>query len=167
MTVGCFLTGGSGSDGKESACKAGDLGLIPRLGRAPGEGKGYPLQYSGLENSMNRNHGVTKNQTRLSNFHFQGLNILGSYAILFLQHQTLLSPPDTSTTGDCFQFGLASSFLLKLFLFSSQKAYWAPTNLGSSSFSVISFCPVILFMEFSRQEYGSGLQFTSPVDHIL
>ena len=41
-----------GSDGKESACKAGDLGLIPVLGRSPAEGKGYPLQYSGLENSM-------------------------------------------------------------------------------------------------------------------
>ena len=41
-----------GSAGKESACKAGDLGLIPELGRVPGEGKGYPLQYSGLENSM-------------------------------------------------------------------------------------------------------------------
>ena len=41
-----------GSVGKESACIAGDLGLIPGLGRSPGEGKGYPLQYSGLENSM-------------------------------------------------------------------------------------------------------------------
>ena len=41
-----------GSTGKESAHDAGDLGLIPRLGRSPGEGKGYPLQYSGLENSM-------------------------------------------------------------------------------------------------------------------
>ena len=41
-----------GSAGKESACNAGDLGLIPGLGRPPGEGKGYPLQYSGLENSM-------------------------------------------------------------------------------------------------------------------
>ena len=41
-----------GSAGKESACNAGDLGLIPGLGRSPGEGKGYPLQYSGLENSM-------------------------------------------------------------------------------------------------------------------
>ena len=41
-----------GSDGKESACDAGDLGLIPGLGKSPGEGKGYPLQYSGLENSM-------------------------------------------------------------------------------------------------------------------
>ena len=41
-----------GSAGKESACNAGDLGSIPGLGRSPGEGKGYPLQYSGLENSM-------------------------------------------------------------------------------------------------------------------
>ena len=41
-----------GSDGKESSCNAGDLGSIPGLGRSPGEGKGYPLQYGGLENSM-------------------------------------------------------------------------------------------------------------------
>ena len=41
-----------GSAGKESACNVGDLGLIPGLGRSPREGKGYPLQYSGLENSM-------------------------------------------------------------------------------------------------------------------
>ena len=41
-----------GSTGKESACNAGDLGSIPGLGRPPGEGKGYPLQHSGLENSM-------------------------------------------------------------------------------------------------------------------
>ena len=42
----------SGSAGKESACSVGELGLSPGLGRSPGEGKGYPLQYSGLENSM-------------------------------------------------------------------------------------------------------------------
>ena len=42
----------SGSAGKESACNVGDLGSVPRLGRSPGEGKGYPLQYAGLENSM-------------------------------------------------------------------------------------------------------------------
>ena len=59
------------SVGKESACNAGDLGLIPRLRRTPGEGKGHPLQYSGLENSTDcRVHGVAKNRTRLSNFHF-------------------------------------------------------------------------------------------------
>ena len=53
-----------GSAGKESACSAGDLGLISGLGRSPGEGKGYPLQYSGLENSMDCVvHGVAKSQT--------------------------------------------------------------------------------------------------------
>ena len=59
-----------GSAGKESTCNAGDLGSIPGLGRAPGEGKGYPLQYSGLENSVDCIvHGVEKSQTRLSDFH--------------------------------------------------------------------------------------------------
>ena len=66
-----------GSDGKESACNSGDLGSIPGLGRSPGEGKGYPLQYSGLENSMDsRVHGVAKSRTQLCNFHFNN-NIFG------------------------------------------------------------------------------------------
>ena len=56
---------------KNSACNVGDLGSIPGLGRSPGEGKGYPLQYSGLENSMHCIvHGVTKSLTWLNNFHF-------------------------------------------------------------------------------------------------
>ena len=60
-----------GLAGKESACNAGDLGSIPALGRSPGEGKHYPLRYSGLENSMDCIvHGVKKSQTRLSDFHF-------------------------------------------------------------------------------------------------
>ena len=59
------------SAGKESACSAGDLGSILGLGRSPGEGKGYPLQYSGLENSIDcRVHGVAKSWPQLSNFHF-------------------------------------------------------------------------------------------------
>ena len=67
-----FLGFPCGSAGKESACNVGDLGLIPGLGRSPGEGKGYPLQYSGLENSMgNIVHGVTKSWTWLGDFHFQ------------------------------------------------------------------------------------------------
>ena len=50
-----------GSAGQESACNAGDLGLIPGLGRSPGEEKGYPLQYSGLENSMDYVvHGISE-----------------------------------------------------------------------------------------------------------
>ena len=53
--------------GKEPACNVGDLGLIPGLGRSPGEEKSYPFQYSGLENSTNCIvHGVSKSQTRLS-----------------------------------------------------------------------------------------------------
>ena len=61
-----------GSAGKESPCNSGDLGLIPELGRSPGKGKGYPLQYSGLGNSMDRIvHGVGKSQTGLSDFHFR------------------------------------------------------------------------------------------------
>ena len=65
-----------GSDGNESACKAGDIrnvGSIPALGRSPEEGNGNPLQYSYLENPMDRGawhatvHGVAKSRTRLSN----------------------------------------------------------------------------------------------------
>ena len=61
-----------GSDGKESACNAGDLGSVPGSGRSPGEGHGNPLQYSCLENPMDRGawratvHGVTMSQKRLS-----------------------------------------------------------------------------------------------------
>ena len=60
-----------GSAGKESGCNVEDLGSIPGLERSPGKGKGYPLQCSGLENSMDCIvHGVAKSRIRLSNFHF-------------------------------------------------------------------------------------------------
>ena len=65
-----------GSDSKESACSAGDPGLIPGSGRSCGEGNGYPLQYSCLENSMDRGdwltavHVIAKSWTRLSYFPF-------------------------------------------------------------------------------------------------
>ena len=69
-----FLGFPGGSAGKEPTCNAGDLGSIPGLGRSPGEGKGYPLQYSGLENSMDcMVNGVANSWTRLSNFHFTSL----------------------------------------------------------------------------------------------
>ena len=104
--------------------------------------------------------------------HFQfalihGPNIPGSYEILLLQHQTLLLSSVISTAGCCFCFGSISSFFLELFLYWSPVTYWAPTNLRSSSFSVLSVCLFILFTWFSRQEYWSGLPFPSPVDHIL
>ena len=84
-----------------------------------------------------------------------------------LQHWTLLLSPVTSTAGYSFCFGSIPSFLLELFLHWSPVAYWAPTDLGSSSFSILAFCLFILFMGFSRQESWSGLPFPSPVDHIL
>ena len=65
-----FLGFPAGSAGKESACNVGDVGLISELGRSPGEGKGYPLQHSDLENSMDYSHGIAKSRTRLSDFHF-------------------------------------------------------------------------------------------------
>ena len=84
-----------------------------------------------------------------------------------LQHQTFLLSPVTSTAECCFCFGSVSSFFLELFLHSSLVAYRAPTDLGSSSFSVLSFCLFMLFMGFSRHEYGSVFPFSFPVDHVL
>ena len=69
-----------------------------------------------------------------------------------LQHQTLLLSPVTSRTGYCFCFGSIPSFFLELFLHWSPVAYWAPTDLGSSSFSILSFC---LFRHY--QEVNSWL----------
>ena len=60
-----------GSDGNEYACSAEDPDSVPGSGRSPGEGNGYPLQYSGLENSMDCIvRGVTRSQTRLNDFHY-------------------------------------------------------------------------------------------------
>ena len=85
-----------------------------------------------------------------------------SYAFCSFQSQALLPLPVTYTAGCYFHFDLVSSLFLELFLHSSPVAYWAPTNLESSYFSIISFCLFMLFMGFSRQ-----LLFPSPVDHIL
>ena len=76
MTTWLRLGFPGGSAGKESVCNEEDLGSIPGLGRSPGEGKGYPLQYSGLKNSMDCIvHGVTKSWTQLSSFHFTWLRL--------------------------------------------------------------------------------------------
>ena len=66
---------------KESACSAGDIGLIPRLGRSPREGNGSPLQYSCLGNSMDRQawwatvHGITESQARLNDYYLHFVNM--------------------------------------------------------------------------------------------
>ena len=98
-----------GSEGKASACSARDLGSIPESGRSPGEGNGNPLQYSCLENPMDRGawqatvHRVANSQTRLSNFTFLFLScslflfsdqvVSHSLWLHGLQHTRLLCPP--------------------------------------------------------------------------
>ena len=78
-----FLDFPCGSAGKESTCNVGDLGLNPGLVKSPGEGKSYPLQYSGLENSINSSwgivhvHGVTKSQTQLKRLSLWGASRSG------------------------------------------------------------------------------------------
>ena len=104
--------------------------------------------------------------------HFQftlihGPNIPASYAILLFTALNLASiTSHIHNRVFCF-FGSVSSFFLELFLHWSPVACWTPTDLGSSSFSVLSFSFFILFTGFSRQEYWSDLPFSSPVDRVL
>ena len=83
------------SVGKESACNAADPGLIPGLGRSAGEGKGYPLQYSGLENSMEV-HGVAKSQTTT-----ERLSLSLSFFIYMYAHHIFFNPAIDGHLG-CF-----------------------------------------------------------------
>ena len=124
-------------------------------------------------------HGVAKGRTWLSNWTelnwtdlttsnlpwLMDLTFQVPMQYCSLQHQTLLPSPVTSTTGHCFHFSSVSSLFLVLFLYLFPVSYWAPTDLGSSSVIILSFCLFILFMGFSRQEYWSGLPFPSPVGH--
>ena len=82
------------SEVKASACNAGDQGSIPGLGRSTGEGNGNPLQYSGLENSMDCIvHGIAKSWTRLSNFHtFNSSQEVAKVLEFQLQHQSFQTP---------------------------------------------------------------------------
>ena len=89
-----------------------------------------------------------------------------------LQNWTLLPIPVTPTTGCCFCFGSVSIFFLELFLHWSPVAYWAPTDLWSSSFSVLSFCLFILFMGFKAKilkwfviPFSSGPHSVRPLHH--
>ena len=133
-----------GSDGKESACNAGDLDSIPGLGRSPGEGNDNPLQYSCLENPMGRGawqatvHGVAKSQPWWS--FSSNLIILSSWTV-FLQ----------------------TSFIWKSY---KPLSFLKWSHLVMSDFATpwTIACKAPLSMGFSRQEYWSGLPFPSPGD---
>ena len=112
-----YLKGFSGgSDGKESACSVEDPGSILESVRSPGEGNGYPRQYSCLENSMDRGtwwatvHGVAKSWTRLSNSHLseQQSRILGDF--LLIQYPLLRHWPHLKSSKRFFYTG-STSFL--------------------------------------------------------
>ena len=91
---------------------------------------------------------------------FMGLTFQFPMQYCSLQHQILLLSPVTPTTGCCFCFGSISSFFLELFLHSSPVAYRAPTDLGSSSFSVLCFFPF-------HTVNGSQSKYTEVVCHSL
>ena len=94
LLTAVFLGFPCDSAGKESACNVGDLGLIPGLGRSPGEGNGYPLQYSRLENSMDSIlHRAEKSWTWLSDFHKHYIQkyYLLSYILSYIFHDNIFS----------------------------------------------------------------------------
>ena len=97
---------------------------------------------------------------------FMGLTFLDSVQYGSLQHWTSRPPPSHPKLG-IVHFGFVPSSFLESFLHSNPRAYWAPTDLGSPPFSVMSFWLFKLFMGFSRQECWSGLPIPSPVNHVL
>ena len=114
-----------GSAGKESACSGGDLGLIPGLGTSPGEGKGYLLQYSGLENSMDCIvHGVTKESDMTE---WLSLSLTFVYMKSML-HNTKKSPLSSSTIQ-----GWLSCVLSGLFVFAAVVRIWGFICWGGRS----------------------------------
>ena len=105
---------------KNPACNAGDLGSIRELGRSPGEGKGDPPQYSGLENSTDCIvHGVAKSQTRLRDFHFH-FPTAGPLLLLF--------PGDLSKADSSPPFSLTSTQLLRCYLSSQGQLACLPSH---------------------------------------
>ena len=166
------------SDGKESACNAGDLGLIPGLGRSPGGGHGNPLQYSCLENPMDRgawqatDHEVPKSQTQLTKHTTEWLSTAQEYLCKghlskfwpWLGLPSVLNPPAASQFPPIWPKAL-------LFGCTPWQGILVPVCVcGSHSVLSDSVTPwtvahqAPLSMGFSRQEYWSGLPFPSPGD---
>ena len=127
------------SAGKESTCNAGDPCSIAGLGRSAGEGTGYPLQYSGLENSMDRGvwhatvHGVTKSWTRLSDFH-----LLFTYLPWELK---------TSSHQKDIAFTECSAYLVKNHITDGRQALWF-LNTRWHELEIQQKLPVILLLAF-------------------
>ena len=166
-----------GSAGKQSTCSVGDLGSIRGLGRSPGEGKGYPLQYSGLENSTDCIvYGVSKNQTRLSDFHFQLISsqdqlceaspVSAAHSNAFSLHITDFRSSGYKVSSSVAQVVLVHQVVLLTFLFNvwrvnlslSLPAHQQPAikslPLGRSHVSSSIFSQSSLCMRKSQSSHG-------------
>ena len=186
-----FLGFPCGSAGKELACNAGGLGSIPGLGRSPGEGKDYPLWYSGLENSMDFTvHGVTKSQIWLSDLHFHrtaysekaswrrqgsGLDLLWSlspFKVCFCLFWFLPLRRPARASG--WKSLKEASLKRNIMIMNKEKDRMQTLLLLLlllSRFSRVWLCATPetasyqapLSLGFSRQEHWSGLPFPSPM----
>ena len=133
----------SGSLGKESACNAGDPDSIPEWGRSPGKGNGNPLQYSCLENSMDRGarqatvHGITKSQARLCNYHFIPHLYMTPGKIIALTIQTFVGKVMSLVFNMLSRFVIASLLRRESFNFMAA----VPIHLYQVRFQIkVSFC---------------------------
>ena len=132
-----FLGFPCGSAGKESACNVGELGLIPALGRSPGEGKDCPLQYSGLENSIDcMIYGVAESDTTNFYFHFYFINHLGK-CICF--HSNAAMIPESMHTA----FTMKSHYFTMKSMCNSNSSCSINKNMKKSNTpgNTCSFCP--------------------------
>ena len=112
----------TGSAGKESACNVGDLGSNHGLGRYPGEGKGYPLLISGLENSIDSiAHGVAKSLTRLSDFHFHTKALEWSSLVPGPEAKSSEIMNPTSFTVSCHHFITLCFIALQISVFTNER----------------------------------------------
>ena len=145
--------------GKESACNVGDVGSIPGLGRSPGEGKGYPHQYSGLENSMDCIvHGVAKSGIQLRDFHYHLYNLFSQLhfpLLLFIIHFNLLKNFLLSAMSFLFPKSLISVYTNSKLLFTWSSQIYTLYNFLSVLHCLPfcptlsnTFCPTILFCSF-------------------
>ena len=118
-------------------------------------------------------HEVAKSRTRLSDWTELNWTFQAAMQYCSLQHRTLLLLPVTSTPGCCFCFGSISSFFLELFLHWSPVTYWAPTDPGSSCFSILSFCLFILgvlkakILKWFAIPFSNGPHSVRPLHHDL
>ena len=173
-----------GSEDKASACNAGDPDLIPGWGRSPGEGNGNPLQYSCLENPMDRGtwratvHRVAKSRTRLSDFTFTFIFIIGYQIISAAAAKslpscpTLCDPIDGSSPGSPVP-GILQARTLEWVAISFSNAWeWKVkvkllSRVGLPATPWIATYQAPPSMGFSRQEYWSGVPLPSPRSFLV